>query len=57
MNEKGEGREPGASVSKTNLNTLEEVTRLLKVMENDLSRVKQNKVVHSFAGPTPPSRN
>lgn len=37
--------------------TLEEVTRLLKTMANDLTKVKQGKAAHSFVGPAPRAQN
>ncbi len=37
--------------------TLEEVTKLLITLANDMTKVKQGQVAHSFVVPTPRAQN
>jgi len=50
-------KEPEVSTSGQDPMTLEEVTKLLKTMANDLTKVKQGKAAHSFVGPAPRAKN
>lgn len=46
-------KEPDISLAGQEPMILEEVTKLLMTMANDMTKVKQGQVAHSFVGPTP----